>query len=427
MKTTSKKRGFTIVELVIVIAVIAILAAVLIPTFTSVVGKSRESSDESAIRNMNTILAAEGVATPPDIFSLHDVLGENGISSKNYSPLYKDRYFFWDADLNRVLYVDKDYKIIAPADYAGQQYVAGTSNWYSLSLDIPEEKVAITDNKVTVTNGAQMNYVLGKLEKGTKTLEITIDGTIDMMGAIFDFPTLAEDAGYNVTIKGGAIKNATAIDNAQGAISGKSGYDGIYNCALIPSVKKGNTVTISNVVFENINVKNTNVGNVGLLIGDLIGTATIENVTIKNSTVIGHRNTGALVGYMGSEHNGHGNLTLKGNIKLENVSVETVGGRSAMLVGFKATNPTITANEATIAFTGSSYSVYNCEQNTGTYNGTALGLSNGTLTSYVTRVENNEAVNALEVKTFIEKALVMTGSETALTSEFYGATVTGWN
>ncbi|MGM9683101.1 MAG: type IV pilin protein, partial [Eubacteriales bacterium] len=34
MKNT-KKKGFTIVELVIVIAVIAILAAVLIPTFTS--------------------------------------------------------------------------------------------------------------------------------------------------------------------------------------------------------------------------------------------------------------------------------------------------------------------------------------------------------------------------------------------------------
>ena len=43
MKKT-KKRGFTIVELVIVIAVIAILAAVLIPTFTGVINASKESS-----------------------------------------------------------------------------------------------------------------------------------------------------------------------------------------------------------------------------------------------------------------------------------------------------------------------------------------------------------------------------------------------
>lgn len=38
------KKGFTIVELVIVIAVIAILAAVLIPTFSSVIEKANESA-----------------------------------------------------------------------------------------------------------------------------------------------------------------------------------------------------------------------------------------------------------------------------------------------------------------------------------------------------------------------------------------------
>lgn len=44
MKTANKKRGFTIVELVIVIAVIAILAAVLIPTFSGVVQKAKDSA-----------------------------------------------------------------------------------------------------------------------------------------------------------------------------------------------------------------------------------------------------------------------------------------------------------------------------------------------------------------------------------------------
>lgn len=44
MKTTNKKRGFTIVELVIVIAVIAILAAVLIPTFSGTVKKAKDSA-----------------------------------------------------------------------------------------------------------------------------------------------------------------------------------------------------------------------------------------------------------------------------------------------------------------------------------------------------------------------------------------------
>ena len=43
MKKTNRK-GFTIVELVIVIAVIAILAAVMIPTFSNLVGKANESA-----------------------------------------------------------------------------------------------------------------------------------------------------------------------------------------------------------------------------------------------------------------------------------------------------------------------------------------------------------------------------------------------
>ena len=43
MKKLNKK-GFTIVELVIVIAVIAILASVLFPTFTGIVRKAQESA-----------------------------------------------------------------------------------------------------------------------------------------------------------------------------------------------------------------------------------------------------------------------------------------------------------------------------------------------------------------------------------------------
>lgn len=50
MKKT-KKRGFTIVELVIVIAVIAILAAVLIPTFSNISEKAKKSAAQQAATN----------------------------------------------------------------------------------------------------------------------------------------------------------------------------------------------------------------------------------------------------------------------------------------------------------------------------------------------------------------------------------------
>ena len=41
---TQRRRGFTVVELVVVIAIIAVLAAVLIPTFTSIIKKANDSA-----------------------------------------------------------------------------------------------------------------------------------------------------------------------------------------------------------------------------------------------------------------------------------------------------------------------------------------------------------------------------------------------
>ncbi|MGN1235725.1 MAG: type II secretion system protein, partial [Christensenellaceae bacterium] len=45
----NKRRGFTIIELVIVIAVIAVLMAVLIPTFVTLVKKSKLSNDQAQV------------------------------------------------------------------------------------------------------------------------------------------------------------------------------------------------------------------------------------------------------------------------------------------------------------------------------------------------------------------------------------------
>lgn len=52
MKKTRK--GFTITELVIVIAVIAILAAVLIPTFSSIIKKANNSAILQEAKNLHT-------------------------------------------------------------------------------------------------------------------------------------------------------------------------------------------------------------------------------------------------------------------------------------------------------------------------------------------------------------------------------------
>lgn len=59
----NNKKGFTIVELVIVIAVIAILAAVLIPTFSSVIEKSKKSAASQKANNALQIVITDTVSS----------------------------------------------------------------------------------------------------------------------------------------------------------------------------------------------------------------------------------------------------------------------------------------------------------------------------------------------------------------------------
>ena len=57
MKKTNK--GFTLVELIIVIAVIGVLAAILIPVFANVIDKANQKSAASDARNAVSVFVAE--------------------------------------------------------------------------------------------------------------------------------------------------------------------------------------------------------------------------------------------------------------------------------------------------------------------------------------------------------------------------------
>lgn len=58
MKKRSKK-GFTLIEMLIVIAIIAILAAIAIPTFSSQLTKANEAVDDANLRSAASLAVAE--------------------------------------------------------------------------------------------------------------------------------------------------------------------------------------------------------------------------------------------------------------------------------------------------------------------------------------------------------------------------------
>lgn len=121
-KFNNSKRGFTIVELVIVIAIIAILAAVLIPTFSSLVQSAQMASDTSLITNLNKELAmAEAKdgknATMSDVIK---DLEDAGYSLALITPTAEGCYIAWDADTDRVVYMDSEFKILYPKENKGE-------------------------------------------------------------------------------------------------------------------------------------------------------------------------------------------------------------------------------------------------------------------------------------------------------------------
>ncbi len=66
-----KKRGFTIIELIIVILALAILAAVAIPTYIAAVKKSQAAADIANVKVLNDLTAAYRAQrdTAGDVFS----------------------------------------------------------------------------------------------------------------------------------------------------------------------------------------------------------------------------------------------------------------------------------------------------------------------------------------------------------------------
>lgn len=109
MRKTNKK-GFTVVELVIVIAIIAVLAAVLIPTFAGVIKTARLSADKKAVQEMTSALSvATAEKKPANLDELVDALAAKDFNSEDsLIPISKGHGFFWNETKNKIFLAKTD-------------------------------------------------------------------------------------------------------------------------------------------------------------------------------------------------------------------------------------------------------------------------------------------------------------------------------
>ena len=242
MRNTNKK-GFTIVELVIVVAVIAILAAVLIPTFSGIIRKANISSDTVIAKEINTILVAENSIDKFEGFEdVIKALYSNGFHLANLNTKTAGCFFVWDSETNQMLLVDaKDnFKVLFPEN----GYTAKGAAWNLVCSD-KDLLTGLELGDITVKYAVSSATSLNEIIAAGTTETIFIDENFEIEdGAKISFDGSGEHTlilgdssiSTNGTINGAPVYVANSTLNIQGGTLNASGeftnIHGTYNCAI---------------------------------------------------------------------------------------------------------------------------------------------------------------------------------------------------
>lgn len=150
------KKGFTLVELVIVIAVIAILSAVLIPTFGNVIGNAKESAAKSEVSNTITQYTTNQAANqlPSDLPQEGYIIlfkSEQTVAGGNYSASYVDANISYVFSYNNgKLETVKDPKVTIPTDTTTRK-LTGKLNDVKIDVDLKINGLTVSTDKKTWT------------------------------------------------------------------------------------------------------------------------------------------------------------------------------------------------------------------------------------------------------------------------------------
>ena len=295
-----KKKGFTIVELVIVIAVIAVLAAVLIPTFVNLTKRANLSADQQAVRQMNVALVAGAVENKPaNIEDVIEILAEAGYNSRNaLIPINSGYQFCWYSSENSIVLVDTKGNIIYPDTLVEVEPADGTLHNLTKGYVIES----------TVTSLEEIKSVFEKL-KADDNIEVVINETI----AFTEEVEIPNGAKVTLNLNGNSISSSITDD-----------YYPIYNSGELTII--GGTIE---------NTVDCAVRNAGVL--------TLEDVTVKGakSAILSNGdvfiNSGTFDGSVAVDARG-GNVVINGGTFTNSKKDEypTWGGDSSTIINFGA-------------------------------------------------------------------------------------------
>ena len=282
MKTRSKK-GFTIVELVIVIAVVAILAAILVPVISNLVKRAHVSKDTQLVRNLNTALAMDTTTVKHETMqSALNAAAAYGYDVAKINASATDNMILWDS-VNDVFcyYVqeeDAEPKIeYIPNSVKGEPLLADSYKLWIISDTVnPVYSTYYTGTATTINTS-----------KGFDAGTSTTVGTINYTNA---------GAAQDVVIRtnGGTLNINAANDKvAHYGIANKVDIQAVASTSYVENgtvsiakIKTGRIVITQQAILTSIHVVETNGGYDNIKVA-VVGSAelpgfTRDDVTLNN-------------------------------------------------------------------------------------------------------------------------------------------------
>jgi len=176
----NSKKGFTIVELIIVIAVIAVLAAVLIPTFSNLIQKANEAKDTALVSNLNKAVAMDTSKNETVYDVLTTVRDNAGYDVGKINAAATNNEILWDSANNCFVYsVNGEIKYIPDTK---TKDVAGDYDYWKLSSNQEDVKAKKYSIYWTGANLAEVEAATGFDAGDAEIAEVKYDRQNESVG-----------------------------------------------------------------------------------------------------------------------------------------------------------------------------------------------------------------------------------------------------
>lgn len=256
----NSKKGFTLVELIIVIAVIALLAAVLIPTFSSLIQKANQAKDEALVSNLNKAIAL----STEKYDTVYDVLGavkENaGFDVAKISASVSEHEILWDS-VNYCFVYKTEKGITGIPDTQTNKDVKDYQYWQFLSKEIP----AVADQKYSIywagADLAEANVAVG-FDAGEANVEKIVYARAENAEALENVNIRTSGGKLEITAKNDSVSHYGMVDSVKiTAVADHSYYEkGEVRGNL--EIVKGRLAISEKAVVNTILVSSVEVGDV---------------------------------------------------------------------------------------------------------------------------------------------------------------------